>query len=456
MNFHPQESIALFIDGPNLHLSALAPGFDTDCRKLLALFDSHGRSIRAFYYTAPMDDRECSPLRPPVDWLDYDRYTMDTTPAKEFTDAMGTGGSSPIWRYRDRRRRDGDGQTVDRIVLFSGDGDFCRLIAAAQSEGLRVSVVSTLRTSPPMVADEPRRQADAIIELQDLAPQTERPPRPMEGRLSTPAREARMPPDDPAGRPPSESTSPQSQRPQLPRRARAPAPGPPAGLAPRADSEGKTLTVARSISFSGWIGSCERLTVEGTVETEIDACHFLTVAASGVFRGRADVERADVSGTVEGFLTVCELLTVRASGRILGGSISNGELEIERGGAVTGTFRLLPQDAEWASLADTAPLASCPSRCSRDRPVALRWHGDNAGNVLGAVRPNVLPFPAQLGFSSPPASLKSMRGVPPRAATSASPVSRGAFLSECRILGYPGMSPPGYEIPDSGVTRGNV
>ncbi len=155
-----------------------------------------------------------------------------------------------------------------------------------------------------------------------------------------------MPPDEPAARPPSEAASPPSPRPQLPRRARTPAPGSPAGLAPRADSEGKTLTVPRGISFSGWIGSCERLTVEGTVETEIHACRFLTVAASGAFRGSADVERADISGTVEGFLTVRELLTVRASGRILGGSVSYGELEIERGGTVIGTVRPLSEVAE--------------------------------------------------------------------------------------------------------------
>ena len=79
---------------------------------------------------------------------------------------------------------------VDHIVLFSGDGDFRRLIEAVQREGVRVSVVSTMRTSPPMVADELRRQTDAFIELQDLAPRIARPPRPMEGRISTPAREA--------------------------------------------------------------------------------------------------------------------------------------------------------------------------------------------------------------------------------------------------------------------------
>ena len=74
--------------------------------------------------------------------------------------------------------------------------------------------------------------------------------------------------------------------------------------------------------------------VEGAVETELDGCRVLMVAASGVFRGSADVERADISGTVEGSLTVREILTVRASARILSKSISYGELEIERGGTV--------------------------------------------------------------------------------------------------------------------------
>ena len=140
-----------------------------------------------------------------------------------------------------------------------------------------------------------------------------------------------MPPDEPAGRPPLEAVPPDSPLSRLPRRARVPAFGPPGGLAPGADSEGKTLTIPRSISYSGRIGSCERLMVEGAVETEIHGCHVLTVAARGVFRGSADVERADISGTVEGPLTVRGLLTVRASARILSGSLSYGELEIRTG-----------------------------------------------------------------------------------------------------------------------------
>ena len=188
MNFHPQESIALFIDGPNLHASARALGFDIDFRKLLELFGSQGRLVRAFYYTALLEDQEYSPLRPLVDWLDYNGYTMVTKPAKEFTDAMGRRkikGNMDIEIAIDMMEM---GKKVNHIVLFSGDGDFRRLIEAVQREGVRVSVVSTLRTSTPMVADELRRQTDAFIELQDLAPQIARTPRPMEGRISAPAR----------------------------------------------------------------------------------------------------------------------------------------------------------------------------------------------------------------------------------------------------------------------------
>ena len=190
MNFHPRESIAIFIDGPNLYSSARSLGFDIDYRRLLELFGSQGRLVRAFYYTALIDDQEYSPLRPLVDWLDYNGYTMVTKPAKEFTDAMGhrrIKGNMDIEIAVDMMEM---GSEVDHIVLFSGDGDFRRMIEAVQREGVRVSVVSTLRTSHPMVADELRRQTDAFIELQDLAPRIARPTRPMEGRISTPARES--------------------------------------------------------------------------------------------------------------------------------------------------------------------------------------------------------------------------------------------------------------------------
>ncbi|MGE5201060.1 MAG: NYN domain-containing protein [Acidobacteriota bacterium] len=169
--FYAQERIAIFIDGANLYAAARGLGFDIDYKRLLDLFAGKGRLIRAFYYTALIEDQEYSPLRPLVDWLDYNGYTMVTKPTKEYTDAMGRRkikGNMDIELAIDMLEM---AQYLDHAVLFSGDGDFRRLVEAVQRRGVRVSVVSTLRSQPPMVADDLRRQADTFIELQDLAPQ---------------------------------------------------------------------------------------------------------------------------------------------------------------------------------------------------------------------------------------------------------------------------------------------
>jgi uncharacterized LabA/DUF88 family protein len=171
MTFYPEERIALFIDGANLHAAARSLGFDIDYKRLLELFGEKGRLIRAFYYTALIEDQDYSPLRPLVDWLDYNGYTMVTKPTKEFTDAMGrrkVKGNMDIELAIDVMEM---AQFLDHIVLFSGDGDFRRLVEAVQKRGVRVTVVSTIRSAPPMIADELRRQADMFVELQDLAPQ---------------------------------------------------------------------------------------------------------------------------------------------------------------------------------------------------------------------------------------------------------------------------------------------
>ena len=168
MRFHPEERIALFIDGSNLYAAARALGFDIDYKRLLDLFSSKGRLIRAFYYTALMEDQEYSPIRPLVDWLDYNGYTMVTKPTKEFTDATGRRkitGNMDIELAIDVMEM---AEHIDHIVLFSGDGDFRRLVDAVQRKGVRVTVVSTVRSQPPMVADELRRQADTFVELKDI------------------------------------------------------------------------------------------------------------------------------------------------------------------------------------------------------------------------------------------------------------------------------------------------
>ncbi len=168
MVFYQQERIGLFIDGSNLYAAARALGFDIDYKRLLQVFASKGRLVRAFYYTALVEDQEYSPIRPLVDWLDYNGYTMVTKPTKEFTDATGRRkikGNMDIELAIDVMEM---AEHLDHVVLFSGDGDFRRLVEAVQRKGLRVTVVSTVRSQPPMVADELRRQADVFIELQDL------------------------------------------------------------------------------------------------------------------------------------------------------------------------------------------------------------------------------------------------------------------------------------------------
>jgi len=176
-NFYENERVALFIDGANLYSAARALGFDIDYRRLLKVFREKGRLVRAYYYTALVEDQEYSPIRPLIDWLDYNGYTMVTKPTKEFTDAMGRRkikGNMDIELAIDVLEM---AEHLDHVILFSGDGDFRRLVEAVQRRGLRVSVVSTIKSSPPMVADELRRQADDFIELAELAPLIARNPR---------------------------------------------------------------------------------------------------------------------------------------------------------------------------------------------------------------------------------------------------------------------------------------
>ncbi|MBU0726757.1 MAG: NYN domain-containing protein [Alphaproteobacteria bacterium] len=184
---YTEERTALFIDGANLYAAARALGFDIDYKRLLQYFSQKGRLLRAFYYTALIEDNDYSPIRPLVDWLDYNGYTMVTKPTKEFTDSAGRRkikGNMDIELAIDVMEM---AEHIDHIVLFSGDGDFRRLVEAVQRKGVRVSVVSTVRSNPPMVADELRRQADSFIELQEIESEIAR-------RHSGPRREER--PDD--------------------------------------------------------------------------------------------------------------------------------------------------------------------------------------------------------------------------------------------------------------------
>lgn len=189
MLFYPTERIALFIDGANLYATAKALGFDIDYKRLLTVFRTKGRLVRALYYTALAEDQEYSSIRPLIDWLDYNGYTMVTKPTKEYTDAAGRRkikGNMDIELTVDAMQL---AEHLDHVVLFSGDGDFRSLVAALQHKGIRVSVASTLHTQPPMVADELRRQADQFIDVADLEKEICRDPT---ARVPREARESRL------------------------------------------------------------------------------------------------------------------------------------------------------------------------------------------------------------------------------------------------------------------------
>jgi uncharacterized LabA/DUF88 family protein len=169
MSIDPREKVVLFIDGANLYATAKAIGIDIDYRRLLAEFQSKAFLLRAYYYTALVEEQEYSSIRPLIDWLDYNGFTVVTKPAKEFTDAMGrrkVKGNMDIELTVDALDM---APYFDHMVLFSGDGDFTALVAALQRRGKRVTVASTLTTATPMIADDLRRQADFFLDVADLA-----------------------------------------------------------------------------------------------------------------------------------------------------------------------------------------------------------------------------------------------------------------------------------------------
>jgi uncharacterized LabA/DUF88 family protein len=183
LSFYPTERVAVFIDGANLYSAARTLGFDIDYRKLLEMLSAKCQLVRAFYYTALAEDQEYSPIRPLIDWLDYNGYTVVTKPVKEFTDSTGrrkVKGNMDIELAVDAMELAGH---VDHIVLFSGDGDFRPLVEAIQRRGVRVTVVSTISTQPPMVADELRRQADVFLDLAELLPRIGRDPAERSARM---------------------------------------------------------------------------------------------------------------------------------------------------------------------------------------------------------------------------------------------------------------------------------
>lgn len=176
MDIDPRDRVVAFIDGANLYATSKAIGIDIDYRRLLEEFQRRCRFLRAYYFTAYVEDQEFSSIRPLIDWLDYNGYTVVTKPAKEFTDATGrrkVKGNMDIEMTVDALEL---APHFDHFFLFSGDGDFTALVSALQRKGKKVTVASTLSTPTPMIADELRRRADFFLDVQDLANEFGRPP----------------------------------------------------------------------------------------------------------------------------------------------------------------------------------------------------------------------------------------------------------------------------------------
>jgi len=163
-----REKVALFLDGANLYATSRSLGFDIDYRRLLKSFREKAYVLRAVYYTALAEEQEYSSIRPLIDWLDYNGYRVVTKPLKEYTDAQGrrkVKGNMDIELAVDAMEA---ADHIDHFVIFSGDGDFRYLVEALQRKGKKVTVASTLKSSPPMISDELRRQADHFMELADM------------------------------------------------------------------------------------------------------------------------------------------------------------------------------------------------------------------------------------------------------------------------------------------------
>ena len=164
----PESRLAVFVDGPSLYYSARALGFDVDFRRLLSWCNQQGSLLRAHYYTTIFEEREYQNTRPLIDWLDYNGFTVKAKSVSEHDDGEGAR------RYRRNLSIEiavdaiEIARHVDALMLFSGDGDLRPAVEAIQRRGVITSVVSTIRSQPPMLADELRRQADRVYDLHDL------------------------------------------------------------------------------------------------------------------------------------------------------------------------------------------------------------------------------------------------------------------------------------------------
>lgn len=172
--FYKDERIGLMIDGVNLNGVARALEFEIDFSNLRTLFAKKGRLVFANYYTTILEGEDYSPVKPLIDWLDYNGFNVTSKVARHFTDAEGRRkikGSMNVEMAVDAVSM---AQHIDHLVLFTGDGEMRAAVEAAQKLGVRVSVCSSMKTTPTMASDDLRRQANSFIEFDDLRSEVSR------------------------------------------------------------------------------------------------------------------------------------------------------------------------------------------------------------------------------------------------------------------------------------------
>ena len=164
--------IIALIDGVELYATSKALGIDVDYKRLLYWLREEGTFVRAYYFTLLEDSAEYSGIRPLVDWLEYNGYTMVTKPPKRREDGIRKNSMHVEFAVLAMEL----GQSCDHLFLFTGDGEYASLVEALKRQGKRVTVVSTITTRPPMVSDALRRAADEFIDLQSMVGQFAREP----------------------------------------------------------------------------------------------------------------------------------------------------------------------------------------------------------------------------------------------------------------------------------------
>lgn len=173
------DKTVVLIDGANIYATVKALGFDIDFSKLYSEITNGCNLLRIYYYTALVElDDDKIMLKPLVDWLSYNNYTVVTKMAKVITNRDGIRrikGNMDIEIAVDALTLAYNLKScITDIVLFTGDGDFCYLVGQLQRLGIRVTIVSSLKTQPSYVADELRKAADNFIDIADLREKLEK------------------------------------------------------------------------------------------------------------------------------------------------------------------------------------------------------------------------------------------------------------------------------------------